>query len=159
MKLLINCGIIIMILPMFAGCERLNDSAGFREPYLGNFSFSSYSYSWSTYNGGYRYFDTLIHIGSVEFDRIRKDYIIINYRPENSGGYTCSGLKVYGTQIVPRILESGVLIYPEDPNICRTSKPVIFDGRFIGTDSIHFSIGSGSQGANFGQIVSGKRIK
>jgi len=54
MKLLIKCGIIIMILHMFVGCERLNESAGYRVPYLGDFSFSSYSYSWSAYNIGYR---------------------------------------------------------------------------------------------------------
>lgn len=159
MKLLINCGTIIIILHIFVSCERNNISAVHRAQYLGNFSFSSYSYTWSAYNGGYRYFDTLIHMGSVEIDRKRKDHIVLNYRPENSGGYTCNGLKVYGNQIKPQLLDSGILKYPESPNICGTSKPVKFDGRFIGTDSIYFSIGSGSRGGDFGQIVSGKRIK
>lgn len=160
MKPLVKFGTMIMILQMFAGCERLNTPAGYRAPYLGNFTFFSYSYTWSAYyEGRYRYFDTLIHTGSVEIDSKRKDHIVIYYRPENSGGYTCRGLKVYGNQIKPLLLESGVLIYPEDPNICGTSKPIEFDGQFIGTDSIHFSIGSGSLGANFGQIVSGKRIR
>ena len=159
-KIFIKSGGLILILHMFAGCEKNDISAGYRAPYLGEFSFFSYSYTWSAYyDPNLRYFDTLIYTGSITIDRNRKEYIVINYRPEHSGGYTCNGLKVYGSQIIPRLMESGVMTYPEDPGLCGTSKLVQFTGNFIGTDSLHFSIGSGSLGADFGQIVRGKRIR
>ena len=160
-KKLTNLVAVVLFLQMIVGCERDNISAGYRAPYLGEFSFFSYSFTWSAYHyeGNYRYFDTVIHLGSVQFDRTSKEYIVINYRPENAGGYTCNDLKVYGSQIFPRLMESGVLIYPEDPNICGSSRPVEFTGTFIGTDSLSFSIGHGGRGGSFGQIVSGKRIK
>jgi len=155
-------GFIILILLMMVSCEKLNETIDYRSTYLGKFTFSSYSYNWSAYGvnpGEYRYSDTITFEGSIDIDKKQDNHIVINYRPENSGGYTCNGFKVYGSQIKPQLLDSGILKYPSRSSICNTSHGIDFSGRFIGTDSISFTVGSASHGGEFGQIVSGIKIK
>jgi len=147
--------IVQIILFAAFGCEAEKNSKDYREPYLGSFAFSSYSFY--TINDITTYYDTVIFEGLIELDTENDSSIIITYRPEESGGYTCNDVKVYGSQIKPKLLALGTIDYPLIRSMCGPHG--YFFGSFIGTDSISFALGAGSIGLSNGQTVTGARNK
>ena len=146
----------VVIILLIAGCEDKDDSVNYRSLYLGNFSFSSYSYTWEL-EWGYTYGDTIEFEGSIEPDVEQDSVIIINYRPIGSDGWTCNGIKVYGSQIRPLIKINGELGYPYIFETCGHHS--IFSGSFSDPDSLSFHVGGGGLGGTWGHHVTGIRIK
>ncbi len=148
---------------MLVGCETKTEDLDYRSPYVGNFTFSSYSsHSALTYLEGVgvipvtSYGDTIIFEGSIEFDIEQDSAIMITYRSEESGGCRCGGIKVYGSQIITLIQKNGELSYP---SIFTTCAHATFLGSFSNTDSLNFHVGCGSLAVTDAHYVVGTRIK
>lgn len=146
----------ILIILLIIGCEDKDENVNYRSLYVGDFNFSSYYYSWEL-NLGYTYGDTIEFEGSIEPDVHQNSVIIINYRPIGSGGWTCSGIKVYGSQISPIIKRNGELSYPYIFETCGHHSQ--FSGSFSNPDSLSFHVGGGGLGGTWGHHVIGIRIK
>jgi hypothetical protein len=106
---------------------------------------------------GYTYGDTIEFEGSIDQDDDQDSVIIINYRPIGSGGWTCSGIQVYGSQIRPLIKSNGELSYPYIFETC--GHHATFSGNFINPDSLIFHVGGGAMGGIWGHHVTGRRVK
>ena len=156
MKITVGIFFYIVISFLIAGCEDNDENVNYRSLYLGDFSFSSYSYTWEL-EWGYTYGDTIEFEGSIEHDVKHDSVIIINYRPEGSGGWTCSGIQVYGSQIRPVIKNNGELAYPYIYETCGHHSK--FSGSFSNPDSLSFHVGGGGLGGTWGHHVIGIRIK
>jgi len=134
----------------------------YRLPYVGNFIFSSYSYSSILkYSEGEiipvtTYGDTIKFEGSIEFDTEQDSAIIITYRPEESGGWRCSGIQVYGSQLRPLLQRNGELDYPFIFETCGHHSK--FSGSFSNPDSLNCHVGGGGLGGTWGHIIEGTRI-
>ena len=145
----------ILFILLITGCEDKDEKVNYRSQYLGNFNFSSYSYTWEL-DWGYTYGDTIVFEGSVEPD-VEQEYVIINYRPIASDGWTCNGIQVYGSQIRPFIHKNGELSYPYIFETCGNHSE--FSGSFSNPDSVSFHVGGGGLGGTWGHHVIGIRIK
>ena len=146
----------ILVILLIIGCEEKDEYVNYRSPYIGNFNFSSYSYTWELY-WGYTYGDTIEFEGSIVPDVEQDSVIIINYRPIGSGGWNCSGIEVYGSQIRPLIKKDGELSYPYIFETCGHHSQ--FSGSFSNPDSLSFHVGGGGLGGTWGHRVVGIRIK
>jgi hypothetical protein len=146
--------IIIVFTILFAttDCDKDNQVIDYRTPFIGNFSFISYSFN-SAFGLSPHYYDTIVYQGSIDIDNEKDNVIIINYRPPDSGGYTCDGIKIYGSSLKSLIMYNGTLDGINISNFCRTS----FTGSFPSKDSLHFEVSHSSVGGMWGQVVTGKR--
>jgi len=146
--------IIILSTIFFATtcCDKDNQVIDYRTPFTGNFSFISYSYN-SAFGLHPIYHDTIVYQGSINVDNEKDNVIIINYRPPDSGGYTCNGIKIYGSSINPLIMSNGALDMTNISNFCR----IRFSGSFQSKDSLYFEVSHSSVGGMWGQVVTGKR--
>lgn len=70
-------------------------------------------------------------------------------------GATIKGIKYFGKQIKPTLLDDGVLVYPEFTDAYYQND---FEGYFISNDSVYFKCRSGGLGGARFQIVNGKKI-
>ena len=146
----------ILLSLLITGCEDKDENVNYRSLYLGSFNFSSYSYSWESLLG-YTYGDTISFEGSIEPDVEQDSVIIITYRPVGPGGWTCNGIKVYGSQIRPLVKINGELTYPYIFETCGNHS--VFSGSFSNPDSLSFHVGGGALGGSWGHHVTGIRIK
>ena len=156
MKKTIAISSYILIILLIIGCEDKEENVDYRSQYFGDFHFSSYSYTWEL-NWGYTYGDTIGFEGSIEPDVEQDSAIIINYRPIGSDGWTCNGIKVYGSQIRPIIKNNGELSYPYIFETCGNHSE--FSGSFSNPDSVSFHVGGGGLGGTWGHHVIGMRMK
>lgn len=149
----INSITVITILFTTIGCEKDNQDIDYRIPFIGNFSFVSYSYTkhFGLYDSG----DTIVFQGSIDLDNEKDSVIIINYRPPDSEGWICNGKKIYGSKITPFIHVNGYLNYPNSYDFCVSRTR--FSGSFYSTDSLYFDISNISVGGRWGHVVSGTR--
>ena len=156
--------VLKLILISVFGCEADRDNIDYRVPYVGNFTFSSYSYNHNYMMDTTIYYDTIVFEGLIELDTENDSSIIITYRPEESRAKICNYIEVYGSQIKPMLSPSvgynqltRSLDYPLIRSMCGPHGN--FSGLFTGTDSIWFGMRTGSIGITNGQTVTGSRNK
>ena len=126
----------------------------YRILYCGEFKFESYYYS--CVRGVCSSSDKILYEGTIQIDQETDSTLLIIYAPDNSGGLNCAGEKIFGSQLIPTIKDNGVISYSKVAESCGPRAGL--EGWFISSDSIYFHAWSNSNGQDWGQFVSGKRI-
>ena len=126
----------------------------YRAQYCGEYQFESYYYS--CVRGVCSNSDKILFNGNIQIDQETDSTILILYAPDDSGGAICNDEKVFGSQLIPTVKENGVIYYSKVFESCGPRGG--FEGRYINSDSIYFHAWSNSNGQDWGQRVTGKRL-
>jgi len=135
---------------VFTNCEKEEEKEGYREAFCGDFFFETIQ-GWETIsNTGNS--DTIEFYSSIRMVDNTDSLILIQYKPGDNIS-KCGNLS-YGSSIEAIINGDGELVFDINYELCPHT---IFNGFFIGVDSIQVDITEYALGGKVFQKISGYR--